>query len=842
MRSTDICVSRALRATFFAVAWAFAGNAFAGGPLWIVPSGGTLKPARWEGTVKVFLDKGNLNVSPYCEYDENWQCKVDENGNVIYPVLDQKAGDDLVAFTIAQWSGVPTSSFRAKIAGRSQVDINGSNVWDYIGKYNGGGIQTIYDADNTVIDALTGGNGYGVLGIASPEYLAAEGSTQIVEGWQVIGGSFLGVTTTGPVSGIVTHEFGHAINLAHTQTNGYYSRNKGYPEWGIPDGPEQAGPDQCGRIADYPTMDQIETMYPMINPYEGSDTYNSPQFATVNVADDMAALSSIYPATNYKATTGTLKGRVVAKDGTTPITGVNVIARPIAGSGADMFTGAISRVSGDLTQGILGPDGDFVMTGLVPGVSYVVHIDQIADGGFSTPKAVLLGPEEYWDANESADATRDDACASTPITLGAGQTMQIQIAMNGIARAPTFVQIPYGAAIMGVSDNGQKVVGGYGGQGSPYWLWDKQNGPVVIGGAGTSGGISGNGRVVSGTVGVPVDTEYGPLVQQRAARWTKEAGWKSIAPNFEGCGESQTSPYDLSRDGSVVVGLASVDCGNWYAFKWTAKTGMKLLPKVSENAKCDYGYGSGLEDCEGSSRANAVSGNGSLVVGWEELPQAFGFRIGSIWQGNEQMILRDPAGDNPIGGWVGEVMGVNSAGTIAVGINSGPQLKDAYEWTTTGGVNSLGHMQRQACYFDWWSWEEVCEDLETVAYSVSDDGKVITGASRLLTAGIDDAAIYTPKMGWMLLSDFLQGQGVLEAQRWLINGAIVSADGKTLAGRGYPIAADYAHGFRLDLDQVYVCSGKGRNAKTLRVGFPDAMDQFLAKGATVGLCPGDAPL
>jgi hypothetical protein len=56
------------------------------------------------------------------------------------------------------------------------------------------------------------------------------------------------------------------------------------------------------------------------------------------------------------------------------------------------------------------------------------------------------------------------------------------------------------------------------------------------------------------------------------------------------------------------------------------------------------------------------------------------------------------------------------------------------------------------------------------------------------------------------------------------------------------MAADYAHGFRLDLDQVYVCSGKGRNAKTLRVGFPDAMDQFLAKGATIGLCPGDAPL
>jgi hypothetical protein len=838
MRSADRHLSRALRATLLATACALAGTAYAGGPLWIVPSGGTLKPAHWEGTVKVYLDKGNLIVGTNCVVDENWNCMLDGNGNPVYPVLDEKSGDDLVSATIAQWSNVPTSSFRAEIAGRSPVDINGSNVWNYIGKYNGGGIQTIYDADNTVIDALTGGAGWGVLGIASPEYLAAEGSTEIVEGWQVIGGSPLSVTDTGPISGIVTHEFGHAIGLAHTQTNGYYSRNQGNPDWGTPDGTEQAGPDQCGKIAGFPTPDQIETMYPMIDPYESSRTYNSPEMATVNVADDIAALSSLYPAANYAETTGTLKGRVVAKDGKTPVTGVNVIARPV--SGGDLFAGAISRISGDLTQGILGPDGNFVMTGLVPGVSYVVYIDQIADGGFSTPKAVLMGPEEYWDSNESADATKDDACASTPVTLGAGQTMQIQIAMNGIDRAPTFVQIPYGYAIMGVSDNGQKVLGGFGGQGSPYWLWDKQTGSTVIGGAGSSGGLSGNGRVVGGTVGVQVDTEYGPVTQEHAALWTKEAGWKSIAPDLAGCGDSHTHPYDLSADGSVVVGLAAVDCSNWYAFRWTARTGMQLLPKSSENRVCDFGWGP--YECEGSSRANAVSGNGSLIGGWEEVPEAFGFRVGSIWQGNEQMLLRDPAGDNAVGGWVGEVMGVNSSGSIAVGINAGPQLKDAYEWTATAGVTSLGHLPGQVCYFDWWSWEEVCEDLETVAYSVSDDGKVITGSSRLLTAGIDNAAIYTPKMGWMLLADFLQSQGVLEAQRWLINGAVISADGKTIAGRGYPMAADYVHGFRLDLDQVYVCHGQGKAAQTLRVGFPDAMDVHLAHGDTVGLCPGDAPL
>jgi hypothetical protein len=822
MRSANRFIGQALRgglAVIVASAW-FA-PAFAGGPLFIVPSGGTLKPARWEGTVKVYTDQGTLGA------------------------LDNATANKLVANAVKQWSSVPTSSFRAEIAGTLPFDVTGANAGQVIGASNGGGIHVIFDSDGSVIRDFMGA-GDGVLGIASPEYLAGEGSTQIVEGWVIIRGEddykeiWPDYTPGEPTSGVVTHEFGHAINLAHSQTNGYYARNKGDPDLGFPDGPEQAGPDQCGKVvAAYPRADQIETMYPMINPFPWSKSYNSPQMAIVDDADDMAALSSIYPASNYATTTGTLKGRVVAKDGSSELTGINVIARRVdQGNPLD----AMSRISGDLTQGRLGPDGKFTMTGLVPGASYVVYIDQLADGGFSTPKAILLGPEEYWNAGESGDAAVDNACVSTPITLVGGEVRQIEIAVNGILRAPTFTHIPYGL-VSGLSDNGQKVVGVYGTFQSPYWLWDKINGSTFVGGSGFMGAISGNGRVVGGSVGIDVDTPYGPTFQERAALWTKEGGWKSIANSqFEGCGEYHTNIFDLSGDGSTAVGLAFVDCSNAYAFKWTAKAGMTLLPKVSENQQCTDPASGETYSCEGSSRANAVSGTGDVVGGWEEIPATFGFRVGSIWQGNAQTILRDPAGDNAIGGWIGEVMAVNSAGTIAVGMNAGPQLKDAYKWTPSGGVTSLGRYPGQICYFDWWTFQDVCEDRETVAYSVSDDGRVITGASRLLSAGVDEAAIYTPKMGWMLLAGFLQRQGVLEASRWQILGAYVSADGKTLAGTAWPLAADYYHGYRLELDQVYVCHGKGSNANTLRVGFPDAMDQHLAQGDTVGICPGQGPI
>ena len=291
----------------------------------------------------------------------------------------------------------------------------------------------------------------------------------------------------------------------------------------------------------------------------------------------MAALSSLYPAANYAKTTGTLKGRIVAKDGASELTGINVIARRVdQGNRMD----AMSRISGDLTQGLLGPDGSFTMTGLVPGASYVVYIDQLADGGFSTPKAILLGPEEYWNANESGDATRDDACVATPIVVQPGEVREIQITVNGIDRAPQFTYIPY-VLVSSVSDNGKKVVGVYGAFESPMWLWDKKGGTTNLGGSGFIAAISGDGKVVGGSVGVDVNTPDGPMYQERAAVWTKQNGWTSIAEQFEGCGGSHSNVFDLSGDGSTAVGLVFADCTNAYAFKWT-REGWNQAPAQAE--------------------------------------------------------------------------------------------------------------------------------------------------------------------------------------------------------------------------------------------------------------------
>ncbi|MGH7450610.1 MAG: pre-peptidase C-terminal domain-containing protein, partial [bacterium] len=148
--------------------------------------------------------------------------------------------------------------------------------------------------------------------------------------------------------------------------------------------------------------------------------------ATIDHPDDETALSELYPEAGY-FDLPTITGTVFASDGVTPMTGANVIARNVANPFAD----AVSALSGNFS---LSADdafaGRYTFTGLTPGASYVIYIDRIVAGGFSTPP-IQIEEEEYFNgASESADPNIDNPCAFTPIAPVAGSPFVANIIME----------------------------------------------------------------------------------------------------------------------------------------------------------------------------------------------------------------------------------------------------------------------------------------------------------------------------------------------------------------------------------------------------------------------------
>jgi uncharacterized membrane protein len=167
-----------------------------------------------------------------------------------------------------------------------------------------------------------------------------------------------------------------------------------------------------------------------------------------------------------------------------------------------------------------------------------------------------------------------------------------------------------------------------------------------------------------------------------------------------------------------------------------------------------------------STRANAVSRDGSLVGGWQDHED--GYRSGAVWvNGVEQLI---EFGGDP----VGEVQAVSADGQWAVGDGSGYFFGKAFVWNRTGGLSFIESPFEPN--FD-----------RMAATGVSEDGSVIVGYAR------DSFAFGSPDIGWI----WTQDTGVMEMGAWatlkgydtggrILSDPIgISANGQNIVGYGY---------------------------------------------------------
>jgi probable HAF family extracellular repeat protein len=223
-------------------------------------------------------------------------------------------------------------------------------------------------------------------------------------------------------------------------------------------------------------------------------------------------------------------------------------------------------------------------------------------------------------------------------------------------------------------------------------------------------------------------------------------------------GPCQASAFDVSDDGSVIVGVASPTTIANEAFHWTDPN--------------EGGAGMvGLGTVTGGNRswATAVSNDGKAVVGFSTVGKDItAFRWTSI-------LGMTDLGDLPGGARYSTANAVSFDGIVVVGTSDSANGIEAFRWTLTnpptggGTMVGLGDLPGGA--------------FASEALAVSAGGPIVVGTAR--TAAGDQAFIWDEVNGMRSLAIILVSEFGLDLTGWNLERATaISADGRTIVGHG----------------------------------------------------------
>ncbi|MCL1035824.1 hypothetical protein L2750_01450 [Shewanella submarina] len=795
------------------------GSALAAGPL-LTTDDGQPKPYVWDtskGSIPVYVDGGEAFTYDY-------------DGSVF---LSVERANELTQFAFDEWNKVDTSTFQADVAGTIEemtgiADVTGANAAEIYTKQNGYGFWVLYDTDGSILENFFGVPKEAVLGIAFPE-IADENNviveaTAVMNGWNV----YVNDTEGNQVAGVFTHEFGHAINLSHSQTNGQlgYLSNTFAPLY--------PGVEGCGvepvHAHDWPQWygptnnadpEIIETMFPFIAHNGAAGTAQS----TINVLDDRVSISNLYPTDAYKSSFGSIEGTLRLKDGSTEYSGVNIIARNLN----DPLMDAVSAQSGLLTQGKVGPDGYFKINGLTPGQSYVLYTEEIHVGGYPTRQTPIVSVAEYWNENEGSNPVSDNQCDFTPIVAQAGQTKQADLIFNGYEDGINFRPI-VNAHLTDLAKNGRSSMGtimGYG------FTWDENKGIEMLPDFMTvdSGRMNRNGSKML------VNSDHDRNGISAPAIWSEGKGL-TVLGDFTGnscgggsqSGTAAASGWDIDDAGNTVVGLAykdvdnngmcyEYDKGEMVPFIWTPKKGMRELDTRDVNWNINSWV-----------RAHAVSGNGEVALGsldgWEAVAWVKEGPMINLYQEVGAIEAHASSQDGK---------------QVALGTMQGNVVMWDHSRSGDAAFTDMGGLKWcEDVPFMLWG-QNGCEEMGVdwvhsiageyaglVPFDMSDNGDVIIGRGGDFWAGFV-GAIYIRELGWMTLDKFFSKQGVQEAANaYMDNPISLSASGSEMVGG----IAGAMISYHVDMDQVYVCE----NGTSVKTGFPNGLISKIKSGAEFGRC------
>ncbi|MCG8608111.1 hypothetical protein MJD09_24385, partial [bacterium] len=385
MRMKSCCVISLLLGLFLALipTWNYAGG-------YILISN-TGIPYRWDPVIPVPFnpDRGSLGTL--------------SNAEALAVVIE--------SFDHWTTAEIPTSSLSFTNAGQLSIDVRTADDFFTLVGVVDDISPVIFDTDGSLFEDL-GTDPTSVIGSTGRgEVFRTVAPFHILENFSIFNGAFVdgdegnGELEVDEMAGTITHEFGHFVNLDHSQINGHFELgDRNDPGFALYEGD--------------PPITSVALLFPFILTGQTG----------VPIRDDRSAVSWLYPAAGFPAGTATIRGSVFESNGVKPFQGANIIVR----NQADPFHDAFSMVSGALyapgfahpAGGIPDPslEGSYFVTGLTPGASYTVEMVKV-NSQFSAGSRVgpvdppaIITREEFWNSeNETWDDT-DDPSEFTAVT------------------------------------------------------------------------------------------------------------------------------------------------------------------------------------------------------------------------------------------------------------------------------------------------------------------------------------------------------------------------------------------------------------------------------------------
>lgn len=298
----------------------------------------------------------------------------------------------LVSNAFSKWENVSIASGLDFMEGADlPADVDQNNYDQYV-TLNLQNVTSdtviIFDSNGGILDLFLGGQSGTILGLGSPGQFD-ESTLEIKAGFAIINGAVSGVQTSAEAT--MTHEFGHILNLAHTQINLEEHDN-----------------------SDPADDDVIPTMFPFL-----------PQNAAVLTSlevDDQFSIGFLYPDPVAFQARGSIAGKVLRRSGT-GVQAVNVVCRNQSNPRQE----AVSWVSDQE----LNNDGSYVCGNLSSG-SYTVEIEPITTIiNIFDPDPPFIPSEFYSGQSESFDPEIDTLTSSTSVSVTEGTpTSDINIVLN----------------------------------------------------------------------------------------------------------------------------------------------------------------------------------------------------------------------------------------------------------------------------------------------------------------------------------------------------------------------------------------------------------------------------